>query len=75
MSLRCNTVKVNIVSYRLRTALRTGQPPPFFQNVHQSHDSHLTLRRANHVEEALRRRGQGQVTKEEMDTIHHCLCF
>lgn len=71
----CNTVIENTVSYRLRTALRTGQSPPFFQNVHQSHDSHLTLRRANHVEEALRGGEQGRVTKEEMDTIHHCLCF
>lgn len=31
---------------------------------------------ANHVEEALRGRGQGQVTKETMyNTIHHCLYF
>lgn len=43
-------------SYRLRTAVRTGQPPPFVQHLHQTHDCHLTLSPADHVQETL----QGQ---------------
>lgn len=61
-------------SYRFRTAFRTGQPLPFCQRLHQSHYSHLTLRGADHVEEALRGRGQGQVTKAKKLFVTLLLC-
>lgn len=54
------------VSYSLSAAVRTWQPPPFFQHLHQSDDSHLTVTPTNHAEEELRGQGQEQVTKETM---------
>lgn len=41
--------------YRVRTAFRTGQPPPFIQHLHQTHDRHLTMSPADHVQETLHR--------------------
>lgn len=48
-------------SHRLRTAVRTGQPPPLIQHLHQTHDRHLTLGPADHVQETLQ--GQNQRTR------------
>lgn len=45
-------------SYRLGTAVWAGQPPPFVQHLHQTHDCHLTLSLTDHVQETLR--GQKQ---------------
>lgn len=50
------------VSYSLKTAVRTWQPLPFCQHLHQSDDSHLTVGSTNHTEEQLCGRGKGQVT-------------
>lgn len=56
-------------SYRLRTAVRTGQPPPFIQHLHQTHDRHLTLRPADHVQETLH--GQNQPHSLPRTKVQH----
>lgn len=56
-------------SYRLRTAVRTGQPPPFVQHLHQTHDRHLTLSPADHVQETLR--GQNQADSLLRTKVQH----
>lgn len=51
-------------SYSLGTAVGLGQPPPFIQHLHQTHDCHLAVSAADHVQETLR--GGSNLT-------HYCL--
>lgn len=50
-------------TYRLRTALRTRQPPLSLQHLHQADDGHLSLSSTNHIKEELHGR-QEPVIKE-----------
>lgn len=59
LNVRCLYIK-EAASYRVRTAVGLGQPPPFIQHLHQTHDCHLAMSAADHLQETLHGGGEKQ---------------
>lgn len=62
-------------SYRLGTAVGTGQPLPFIQYLHQTHDCHLAMCTADHVQVTLqgRKRPYSLVSRQD-NSMYRFMC-
>lgn len=79
LKVRCLYIK-EAASHRVGTAFGLGQPPPFIQHLHQTHDSHLAVSAADHLQETLWGGGGGQpyslLLKQRWVKIkQRCICL